>query len=151
VDRRRNPNKRWSHRDIDTREIRILEVVRIETSQVSKHREDLDRPLAETRGRDRARVGISGIGKSEFLRSKEPGTSKVSKSRRNRDRPSGRTRGSDQRHREKSRQEVVDRGLSHRDIGDPGDKLFVHFGIAKRDTPMSGSQLSSLQRRRTVP
>jgi hypothetical protein len=95
--------------------------------------------------------GILAIGKSEFLRSKEVGTSKVSKSWRNRDRPSGRTRGSDQRHREKSRQGSVHRCLSHRDIGDPGDKLFVHFGIAKRDTPMSGSQLSAHQRRRTVP
>jgi hypothetical protein len=25
------------------------------------------------------------------------------------------------------------RCLSHRDIGDPGDKLFVHFGIANRN------------------
>jgi hypothetical protein len=29
----------------------------------------------------------------------------------------------------------VDQGLSHRDIRDPSDKLFVHFGIVKRDTP----------------
>jgi hypothetical protein len=51
----------------------------------------------------------------------------------------------------KGRQEVVDRCLGHRDIRDPGDKVFVHFGIVKRDTPMSGSQLSAHQRRRTVP
>jgi hypothetical protein len=57
MDRRRNPDKRWSHRDIDTREIGILEVVRTETSQVSKHRSDLDRPLVETRGGDRAPIG----------------------------------------------------------------------------------------------
>jgi hypothetical protein len=50
----------------------------------------------------------------------------------------------------KSRQGSIHRCLVHRDIGDPGDKLFVHFGIAKRDTPMSGSQLSSQQRKRTV-
>jgi hypothetical protein len=32
-------------------------VKKIETLQVSKHREDLDRPLVETRGGDRAPVG----------------------------------------------------------------------------------------------
>jgi hypothetical protein len=36
VDKRRNPDKRWSHRDIGTQEIRILEVMRIEASEVSK-------------------------------------------------------------------------------------------------------------------
>jgi hypothetical protein len=41
------------------------------------------------------------------------------------------------------RQEVVDRCLGHRDIGDPGDKVFMHFGIANRETPISGSQLSA--------
>jgi hypothetical protein len=46
----------------------------------------------------------------------------------------------------KGRQEVIDRHLGHRDIGDPGDKVFVHFGIAKSETPMSGSQLSAYQR-----
>jgi hypothetical protein len=33
VNRRRNPDKGWSHRDIGTREIGILEVKRIETSK----------------------------------------------------------------------------------------------------------------------
>jgi hypothetical protein len=32
--------------------------------------------------------------------------------------------------------------LGHRDIGNPGDNLFMYFGIAKLETPMSGSQLS---------
>jgi hypothetical protein len=31
--------------------------------------------------------------------------------------------------------EVVHRCLGHRDIGDPGDKVFTHFGIANRETP----------------
>jgi hypothetical protein len=31
--------------------------------------------------------------------------------------------------------EVVYRCLGHRDIGDPGDKVFMHFGIAKLETP----------------
>jgi hypothetical protein len=39
----------------------------------------------------------------------------------------------------------------HRDIGDPGDKWFVHFEIAIRETPISGGQLSAQQRRRTEP
>jgi hypothetical protein len=38
MDRRRNPDKGWSHRDIDTREIRILEVVRVRTSEILKQR-----------------------------------------------------------------------------------------------------------------
>jgi hypothetical protein len=35
----------------------------------------------------------------------------------------------------KDRQEVVDRCLDHRDIGDPGDEVFMYFGIANRETP----------------
>jgi hypothetical protein len=31
--------------------------------------------------------------------------------------------------------EVVYRCLGHRDIGDPGDKVFMHFGITKPETP----------------
>ena len=33
--------------------------------------------------------------------------------------------------------------LGHRDIGNPGDNLFMYFGIVKLETPMSGSQLSA--------
>jgi hypothetical protein len=62
-----------------------------------------------------------------------------------------RTRGSNRRHRGKSRQEVVDRRLGHRDIGDPGDKVFMQDGIAKSETPMSGSQLSAQQTRKEAP
>ena len=51
-------------------------------------------------------------------------------------------RGSNQNHRGKSRQEVVYRHVGHRDIGDPDDNLFMHFGIVTLETPMSGSQLS---------
>jgi hypothetical protein len=38
----------------------------------------------------------------------------------------------------KDRQEVVDRCLDHRDIGDPGYKVFMYFGIANRETPTRG-------------
>jgi hypothetical protein len=44
------------------REIGILEVKKIETLQVSKHREDLDRPLVETRGRSSAHRTLSASG-----------------------------------------------------------------------------------------
>jgi hypothetical protein len=97
------------------------------------------------------RVRILAIGKSKFLRTKELGH------RRSRN-----IGGIGTVHLEghvaainvigkSPDKEDVHRCLVHRDIGDPGDKLFVHFGIAKRDTPMSGSQMSSQQRRRTVP
>jgi hypothetical protein len=62
-----------------------------------------------------------------------------------------RMRGSNRRHRGKSRQEVVDRHLGHQDIGDPGDKVFMQDGIAKSETPMSGSQLSAQQTREEAP
>jgi hypothetical protein len=71
----------------------------------------------------------------------------------NQDRPSGRTRGSNRSHQGKSRQEVVHRHYSHRDIGDPGDKKFGHFGFAKsktptrrRKAPLCGGQLSTWRR-----
>jgi hypothetical protein len=32
--------------------------------------------------------------------------------------------------------------LCHWDIRNPGDNLFMHFGTATLETPMSGSQLS---------
>jgi hypothetical protein len=57
-----------------------------------------------------------------------------------------RMRGSNRRRWGKSRQEVVDQSLGHRDIGNPGDNLFIHFGIMKLETPMSGIQLSAYQR-----
>jgi len=79
--RRRNPDKRWSYQDISTREIRILEGKKIETPQVSKLWEDLVRPLAETRGGDRAIIGISVVGKSEILRSRESGYPKSQNSK----------------------------------------------------------------------
>jgi hypothetical protein len=31
--------------------------------------------------------------------------------------------------------EDIHRCLVHRDIGDPGDKVFMHFGFAKSETP----------------
>jgi hypothetical protein len=46
-------------------------------------------------------------------------------------------------HRERTDKEVVDRCLDHRDIGDPGDEVFMYFGITNRETPISGSQLSA--------
>jgi hypothetical protein len=61
------------------------------------------------------------------------------------------TRGRDPGHRGSPDEEVVHRSLAHRDIRDPGDKLSMHFGIAKLETPMSGGQLSAHQRRRIVP
>jgi hypothetical protein len=70
-------------------------------------------------------------------------TSQVSKSWR--DQPSilRRTRGRNRCHRGKARQDVDDQCLGHRDIGDPGDKVFMHFGIENRETPIIGSQLSA--------
>jgi hypothetical protein len=38
--------------------------------------------------------------------------------------------------------EAIHRHLVHRDIGNPVDMGFMHFGIAKRETPMSAGQLS---------
>jgi hypothetical protein len=48
------------------------------------------------------------------------------------------TSGSHQSHREKSRQGSHLSVLGHRDIGDPGDKVFMHFGFAKSETPTRG-------------
>jgi hypothetical protein len=45
------------------------------------------------------------------------------------------TRGNNRSHRGKARQEVVYRHFGHRDIGNPGDKRFGHFRIAKSKTP----------------
>jgi hypothetical protein len=50
------------HRDFNHREIGSHEDKKVETLQISKHQEDLDRPLVETRGGDR---GI-GVRKSTF-------------------------------------------------------------------------------------
>jgi hypothetical protein len=46
------------------------------------------------------------------------------------------TGGSNRSHPGKSRQEVVYRYFGHRDIGNPGDKVFMHFGIMKSETPI---------------
>jgi hypothetical protein len=91
-----------------------------------------------TRVRNPQRVGIFGIGKSEFLRSKGLGHHKS----RNPDeiraaRLWGRV-AEIQAIGESPDEEAVHRSLAHRDIGDPGDKLSVPFGIAKREIPMSG-------------
>jgi len=58
--------------------------------------------------------------------------------------------GSNWRHQEWSRQGFIHRHYSHRDIGDPGDKKFGHFGFAKsktptrrRKAPLCGGQLST--------
>jgi hypothetical protein len=148
VDRRRNPDKGWSHRDIGTREIRILEVVRTETSR------SLETPGGSgpsfggdtwRRSSDRRHIRNREIGVPE---DEGVGTSKVSKSWRNRDRPSEKGRVATISVIGKSPdKEDVHRCWGHRDIGDPGDKLFVHFGIAKRETPISGGQLSARQRK----
>jgi hypothetical protein len=79
-------------RYIDTREIRVPEVMKVGTSEVSK---------------------TQGVIRNVHQR---------------------RTCGSNQSHRGKSRQEVVYRHFGHRDIGNPGDKRFGHFGIAKSET-----------------
>jgi hypothetical protein len=80
VDRRRNLDKGWSHRDIGTREIGILEVVRIGTSEISNQRKNLSRPSVGMRGRRSmssgkgqrgshpSKFGSSGIG---YRRSRE--------------------------------------------------------------------------------
>jgi hypothetical protein len=44
--------------------------------------------------------------------------------------------GSNRSHRGKSRQEVVYRHLGHRDIANPSDRVFMHFGIAESETPI---------------
>jgi hypothetical protein len=41
--------------------------------------------------------------------------------------------------------EAIPRRLVHQDIGNPVDVGFMHFGIATRETPMSGEQLSAHQ------
>jgi hypothetical protein len=48
------------------------------------------------------------------------------------------THGRDPCHRGSPDEEVIHWSSAHRDIGDPGDKLSVHLGIAKRETSMSG-------------
>jgi hypothetical protein len=73
MNRRRNPDKGWSHWDIGTREIGILEVVRFGTSEVSKHREDQNQPLAETHGGDRVPSVLRCIRKSSFLWTRDRG------------------------------------------------------------------------------
>jgi hypothetical protein len=105
----RDPGTR--HRDIGTREIGVPEVMKVETSEVSKTR---------------------GVIRTVHQR---------------------RTRGRNQSHRGKARQEVVYRHFGHRDIGNPGDKRFGHFGIVKSETPTrrkapSWGQLSPYQRRK---
>jgi hypothetical protein len=161
--------------------------VRIETSQVSKHQSNLDRPLAEARGGDRVpvstlahqeigilvdkrsgnpgrkprqnlscpirgtsvrdpkRVGIAAIEKSEFLRTRKLGHQKSRNPRGIKTVHLEGTRAGDWCHQERPDKKAV-----HQDIGDPVDKVFVHFGIVKRNTPTSGSQLSANQRRKTV-
>jgi hypothetical protein len=41
------------------------------------------------------------------------------------------------------------RHLAHREVGNLGNMMLKHFEFAIRETPMSGGQLSSQQRRRT--
>jgi hypothetical protein len=108
-----------------------------------KPRHNLRRPFRGTGVIDLKRVGIAVIGKLEFLRTRKLGHRK-----------SRNPRGIETIHMEgrmvaisfigkNPNKEVVHRCLVHRDIGDPGDKLFVHFGIAKRNIPMSGGHLST--------
>jgi hypothetical protein len=101
-----------------------------------------------TRHRD---IGAREIGVPEVVK---VGTSEVSKTRGViRTIHQRRTRGSNRSHRGKARQEVVYRHFGHRDIGNPGDKRFGHFRIAKSETPTrkeapSWGQLSAYQIRK---
>jgi hypothetical protein len=88
---------------------------------------------------DQATVGISDIGKSEFLRLKETT-----------DRRSRNPEGIGTVHlRDKCRKLGASRHIADRDIGDPGHKGFAQLEIANREIPISGVQLSALQQRRT--
>ena len=74
------------------------------------------------------------------------GTSQVAKTQRNRDRPSDRGRVATINAIEKSHDnKAIPRRLVHQDIVNPVDVGFMHFGIAKRETPMSGGLLSAHQ------
>jgi hypothetical protein len=116
-----------------------------------KKRHNLSHPFRGTGVRDLKRVGTTVIGKLEFLRTRKLGHRKSRNPRGIETVHLEGTCGGDRHHQERADKEAVHQCLVHRDIGDPGEKLFVHFGITKRDTSMGGSQLSSLQRRRTVP
>jgi hypothetical protein len=88
---------------------------------------------------DQATIGLSDIGKSEFLRLKET-----------RDRKSRNPEGIETVHLgDRCRKSGTSRHIANRDIGDPEHKGFVHFEIAIREIPISGVQLSAQQRRRT--
>jgi hypothetical protein len=88
---------------------------------------------------DQGIIGISDIGKSEFLRLKET-----------RDRKSRNPEGIETVHlRDRRQKSETSRHIANRDIGDPGHKGFVQFEIAIREIPISGVQLSAQQRRRT--
>jgi hypothetical protein len=103
----------------------------------------MSRPFRGTGVRDPERVGILTIGKLDFLRSKDLGHHKY---RNSGEIGTVHQRGcvAEIRAIGKSPDKgAVHRCLVHWDIRDPGDELFVHFGIAKRDTSMSGSQLST--------
>lgn len=97
------------------------------------------RLFGETGVRNMKRVRIFDIRRSEFLRSKELGHHKSRNPGEIRTIHQRRMRGSNRRHRGKSREEVIDWRLGHRDIGDPGEKVFMQDGITKSETPMSGS------------
>jgi hypothetical protein len=81
-------------------------------------------------------IGISDIEKSEFLRTRKLGHHK---SRNPGEIGTVHQRGRVEEIdaiRKSPDKEVVHRCLGHRDIGDPGDKVFTHFEIANRETPM---------------
>jgi hypothetical protein len=105
------------------------------TFETLKSREDLDRPLVGTRRSKASGVGIFGIGKSEFLKTRKLGHHKSRNPGEIETVHQRRTHGRNWRHLGKSRQEVVDRRLGYQDIMDPGDKVFIHFGIANLETP----------------
>jgi hypothetical protein len=120
---------------------------KVETLQVSKCREDLDHLLTETRGGDHG-IGSRDI---DIPVDRRSGKSTLKTLGITRTVHQGRMRGSNRSHREKSDKEVVYRWLSHRDIRDPGEKVFVHFGIMKPETPTGRKvppwgQLSANQR-----
>ena len=56
------PTRGLTHRDIGTRDIRILEVEKVEAFQVPKQRNDLNRPFVQTRGGNQELIGISATG-----------------------------------------------------------------------------------------
>jgi hypothetical protein len=90
--------------------------------------------------------GASGSRRIGVPEDKKLGTSQVVKTWRNQDRASDRGHMATINAIGKSPdKEAIPRRLVHQDIGNPMDVGSMHFGIAIRETPMSGGQLSAHQ------